>query len=168
MYLLLVSPYQNLHRGRHSVIPCESGMWIKVSFIYLIFKIMCLSVFLIKIHQGHLGAWSPSAWSGGPLTTHICVSVLPAGRRSGSPMHRQHSQGAEEVLPGSRGPWQSPMLLGTHFRSQGESNYLPSTFPLGLPSSHLGNEAAGRWWWGWWRNLKGHIYLFLLFKVSSV
>lgn len=72
-YLLLVTPYQNLHQGRCSVIPCESGMWIKVSFIYLIFKSMCLSVYLVKIQQGFLGAWfRMERWGPWPLT-FVCL-----------------------------------------------------------------------------------------------
>ena len=58
-------------------------------------------------------------------------------------MHRQRSQGAEEVLPGSRGAWESPVLFGTHFRSQGETDRLLYTFPLDLPSSPPGMGLLG-------------------------
>lgn len=59
-------------------------------------------------------------------------------------MHRKHSQGAKEVLPGSRGPWEPPVLPGAHFRSQGKIDRLPCPFSPWPPSSHLqGKELQG-------------------------
>lgn len=74
-YLLLVTPYQNLHQGRCSVIPCESGMWIK-SLLYLfnIQKHVPLSV-PGKDTARFLGGLVPHG-EVGSLTTHICVSVF--------------------------------------------------------------------------------------------
>ena len=145
--------------------PCEYRH-VNKSLLYLVFKSTCLSAYLRKIQPGGLGArfhMERQSWA-----TLICLSVLMAGRWSGSPVHRKHSQGAKEVLPGSRGTWQSPVLLGTHFRSQGEIDYLLGTFPLGLPSTLLGDGAAGRWWW-WWRYLKRYFYLYLLkFQVYII
>lgn len=109
--------------------------------VYLTFRSTCLSVYLTKIQQG---AWGLDPHGEAVPATHTCVSVPLAGRRSGSPVHRERSQGAEEVLPGSRGPREPPVLPGTHFRSQGEIDSLPGTSPLGPPHGHVGAGAAWR------------------------
>lgn len=59
-------------------------------------------------------------------------------------MHREHSQGAKEVLPGSRGPREPPVLLGAHFRSQGKIDRQPCPFSPRPPGSRSGEGAAGR------------------------
>lgn len=104
------------------------------------------------------------------LVTHVRVSVFMAGRWSGSPVHREHSQGAKEVLPSSRGTWESPVLLGTHFRSQGEIDCVSWTIPHGPPKQSFRGLSC----WEMVKRVIGkkfektHLFLLYKFQVYSI